>query len=328
MYLSLKGLNAVEIHNGLAATLKGEAKSDSTVTPYLRKPSFSSPKKRQPYESPAPIPNELDEAVLLDVSEKPFASVRQLARKIHLHYFTVYNHITNELGFTVRCFRWVPHFLSEPNKHNRIQLSSELFEMLQHQKDREWHDIITLDEFWFYFATDHGRIWLPEGTEAPERERITIQSRKIMVTIVWNPTGLYQIVALPKGMKFNADYYISQILDPLAEWRRSQVAGPDRRLHVHVDNAHPRTAKKVTEFLAGNGMKTASHSSCSLDLAPCNLHLFGCIKGRLAGPSFEEPDQLLQAIDAVFRSIEKPHWNACFRSGWTDWRNVVWQLVI
>jgi hypothetical protein len=44
MYLSLKGLNAVEIHNDLVDTLKGEAKSYSTVTYYLRKPSFSSPR--------------------------------------------------------------------------------------------------------------------------------------------------------------------------------------------------------------------------------------------------------------------------------------------
>jgi hypothetical protein len=44
MYLSLKGLNAVKIHNNLVATLKGEAKSYSTVADYLRKPSFSSPK--------------------------------------------------------------------------------------------------------------------------------------------------------------------------------------------------------------------------------------------------------------------------------------------
>jgi hypothetical protein len=31
----------------------------------------------------------------------------------------------------------------------------------------------------------------------------------------------------------------------------------------------------------------------------------GCIKGRLAGASFEERDQLLQAIDAIFQSIEE-----------------------
>jgi hypothetical protein len=32
---------------------------------------------------------------------------------------------------------------------------------------------------------------------------------------------------------------------------------------------------------------------------------FGCIKGRFAGASFEEPDQPLQAIDAIFQSIEE-----------------------
>jgi hypothetical protein len=61
-------------------------------------------------------------------------------------------------------------------------------------------------------------------------------------------------------------------------------------------------------------MKRASHLPYSPDLAPCDFYLFWHIKGRLAGASFEEPDQLLQVIDAIFQSIEKPHWNACFKS--------------
>jgi hypothetical protein len=65
MYLSLKGLNAVEIHNDHVATLKGEAKSHSTVTCYLRKLSFSSPKTPEPSASPAPILNESDQAILV-----------------------------------------------------------------------------------------------------------------------------------------------------------------------------------------------------------------------------------------------------------------------
>jgi hypothetical protein len=121
--------------------------------------------------------------------------------------------------------------------------------MLQHQKYRAWHNTVTLDESWFYFTTDRERIWLPEGTEALERERITVQSRKMMETIVWNPTGFFRIVALPKEMKFHADYYICHILDPLAEWRRGQVRGSDRRLHVHAYNAHPYTAKKFLNSL-------------------------------------------------------------------------------
>jgi hypothetical protein len=71
MYLSLKGLNAGEIHYDLVATLNGEAKSYSTVTYYLRKPSFSSPKTARPSESPAPIFNESNEAILLALFEEP-----------------------------------------------------------------------------------------------------------------------------------------------------------------------------------------------------------------------------------------------------------------
>jgi transposase len=86
------------------------------------------------------------------------------------------------------------------------------------------------------------------------------------------------------------DSYISHKLDSLAEWRMSQVVGSDRRLHVHADNACPHTAKKVTEFLAGNGMKRAPHSPHSPDLPACDFYLFEYIKGRLAGTSFEEPN--------------------------------------
>jgi hypothetical protein len=119
MDLSLKGLNAVEIHNDLAATLNGEAKSYSTVTYDLRKLTFSSPKTPQPSESPAPILNESDETILLTLSEEPFASVWQLARRTHPHGFTVYDHLTRKLGFTVRYLYLVPHLLSEADKHTR-----------------------------------------------------------------------------------------------------------------------------------------------------------------------------------------------------------------
>jgi hypothetical protein len=139
MYLSLKDLNAVEIHNDFVATLKGEVKSCRAVTYDLRKLSFSSPKTLQSSESPSPILNELNETILLTLSAQPFASVRQLEPRIYLHPSTIYNHLTHKFGFTLRYLRWVPHLLSEADKHTRAQLLLELFEMLQHQKDRVWH---------------------------------------------------------------------------------------------------------------------------------------------------------------------------------------------
>jgi histone-lysine N-methyltransferase SETMAR len=64
-------------------------------------------------------------------------------------------------------------------------------------------------------------------------------------------------------------------------------------------------------------MKRAPHPPYSLDLTPCTFSLFGYVKSRLAGASFEQPDQLLQAIDAFFRSIEKATLERLFQE-WTD----------
>jgi hypothetical protein len=197
MYLSLKGLNAVEIHNNLLATLKGEAKSHRIVTDYLRKLSFSSPKTPQPFESPAPIPNESDETTLLALSTEPFASARQLARRINLQPSTVYDYLTHKLGFAIRYLRWVPHLLSKANKHSRTQLSFELFEMLQHQKDRAWHDIVTLNEAWSISRQITSRSGFLKELK-PRRGRITVLSRKRVVTIVWNPPGFYRLSQFPR----------------------------------------------------------------------------------------------------------------------------------
>jgi ABC-type uncharacterized transport system YnjBCD substrate-binding protein len=58
--------------------------------------------------------------------------------------------------------------------------------MLEIQQVRSWHDIVTLDELWFYLSTDQEMIWLQSNEKVPTRERNTIQSKKLMLTIVWN----------------------------------------------------------------------------------------------------------------------------------------------
>jgi hypothetical protein len=46
-------------------------------------------------------------------------------------------------------------------------------------------------------------------------------------------------------------------------------------------------------------MKRTPHPPYSPDLALCDLYVFGYIKGRLASASFKEPDQPLQAVNAI-----------------------------
>jgi hypothetical protein len=67
-----------------------------------------------------------------------------------------------------------------------------------------------------------------------------------------------------KSRKFNASYYIVEILEPLSQWLSIEAAGNERTLLVHADNAHPHTAKLSTQYFNENRMKSAPHPPYSI----------------------------------------------------------------
>jgi hypothetical protein len=145
-----------------------------------------------------------------------------------------------------------------------VTLLQELLPMLERQKQRPWHDIVTLDESWFYLNTNHELIWLQPDGEIPETEWRTIQSEKVMLTIVWNLSGFHLINVLPKGFKFNASFYVTQILGPLSDWRRTQVGRTNRKLWVHADNARPHIATVKLQFMQQNAMRRVPYLPSSI----------------------------------------------------------------
>jgi hypothetical protein len=42
--------------------------------------------------------------------------------------------------------------------------------MLEVQRDRAWHDIVTFDGSWFSLSADYEFVWLPRDEKVPERE--------------------------------------------------------------------------------------------------------------------------------------------------------------
>jgi hypothetical protein len=212
LYLAKKGLRVTEIHRDLEETLVPEAIASSTVTFHLRAPRLRTANEGEEEQGEVTPVAEVDETILKALADEPFSSVRELEWHTCLSRTAVHRHLTRSLGFTVRHIRWVPHRLSDDQKRMRVSVSSELLRLLEQQERRAWHDVITLDEFWFYFSTDHEFIWLAPGEDIPERGRHTIHSPKTMVTIAWNTTGFHVVTALRKGAKFNATYYTTEIL--------------------------------------------------------------------------------------------------------------------
>jgi hypothetical protein len=138
-------------------------------------------------------------------------------------------------------------------------MAVELLQVLSVQNTRHWHDIVTLDESWIYLFSDHDLIWTAPAEIVVDRERHTVQSPKSMLTVVWNPVGSRVLKTLPKGRKFNAQYYINDILAAISDWRRQTGGAQPNKLWVHSDNARPHTAKMSRDYTGLNRMKQATH---------------------------------------------------------------------
>jgi hypothetical protein len=65
-------------------------------------------------------------------------------------------------------------------------MASELLRVFSGQMTRQWHDIVTLDEAWIHLYPEHELLWVSLGETVPDRERQTIQSPKLTLTVVCN----------------------------------------------------------------------------------------------------------------------------------------------
>jgi hypothetical protein len=133
-----------------------------------------------------------------------------------------------------------------------------------------------------------------------------------MLIIVWNPQEFHLVNVLPKECKFNTDYYITELLSTFSDWRLTQKRRIDRKLLFNTDNTCQYTVQASTDFLEAHGMEKAPHSPYSPDRALSDVDIFGHVKNRLAGASFADADELLEAMMTILGEIEKVALEAIF----------------
>jgi hypothetical protein len=129
-----KGLAAVVIYKDLVAALGAEAISDPLVMRCLQEAKFATSNLEVTFSEPIQEYNDGDQATLPTLDEQPFASIRQLARLIHLPRTTRPRRLTESLEFQVCHVRWVPYQLSDAQRSNRIEFSQALPSVLRTQQ--------------------------------------------------------------------------------------------------------------------------------------------------------------------------------------------------
>jgi hypothetical protein len=95
-------------------------------------------------------------------------------------------------------------------------------------------------------------------------------------------------------------YYYDNVLADIVSLR---LAGEERQLCLHADNARVHPTQKCRDFCREDGLWSLPHLSYSHDLAPSDFFLFGHVKQSLAGMIFASRHELFEAILSVVMKI-------------------------
>jgi hypothetical protein len=134
---------------------------------------------------------------------------------------------------------------------------------------------------------------------------MVIRAGKVMLTIVWSPD------ALRKGGQFNSSSFGQNILCELPP------TGTVKPILIHMDNASPHPLKATLAYMKAFNFRPMQHPPVSPDLVSSDFYLFGTIKGRLRGRTFQDARGLLEAISEMTGSIRSIELDAVF-CNWED----------
>jgi hypothetical protein len=59
--------------------------------------------------------------------------------------------------------------------------------MLEVQRDRAWHDIVTLDESCFYLSTNYEFVWLPRDEQVPGNRYCFLMYLSSLISLMFRP---------------------------------------------------------------------------------------------------------------------------------------------
>jgi hypothetical protein len=116
--------------------------------------------------------------------------------------------------------------------------------LLDFQRD-SFHDIMIFHESWFDRSRDYENGQPASLAEPPEREKKTIASPKLTLSIAWNPSGFRFVDGLPKDLTFHGPSFANKIL--------AQIV-------VHADSYRPHLANAIQNGI--NDIPLRLHSVC------------------------------------------------------------------
>ena len=114
------------------------------------------------------------------------------------------------------CARWLPHLLTEEQKHNALNVPRELLKTYKGCNSRVISKFLTGDETWMHMFEPQRRAdkkqWKRKDQKRPCIAKRTISSRKMLFAIFYNSSGPVVQVPCPSGYTVTGRFYKNSVL--------------------------------------------------------------------------------------------------------------------
>ncbi|GFU20376.1 mariner Mos1 transposase [Trichonephila clavipes] len=139
-------------------------------------------------------------------------TVRELCEKIpEVSKTTIDKILTEHLGYSKVCARWVPKMLTADHKLQRGIEAAQEFLAFHGTTEEEFLDsIVTGDETWVHYTTPETRQskqWKHPSSPKAKKFKQILSAGKIMASIFWDRKGVLLCEFMPRGTTINADRY-------------------------------------------------------------------------------------------------------------------------
>jgi ABC-type antimicrobial peptide transport system ATPase subunit len=203
----------------------------------------------------------------------PFTSARHISERMNESRDAILRSLMNEMKREKLIFKWVSYIVSDKNKIKCARIDSERLEVLE-QSPKKRKNLVMGDDNWIYWSTPLDSQSLAEGSARPSISKIVMESKKMMVFVVFSLREFLAVKLLSDRVPLDSHFMIydifSEINNKIAETRQEMRI---EHLDLHIYTAPANNSRQTGDAFNWVDLKEILH--------PCLLDLFLATFGPL-----------------------------------------------
>ena len=197
-------------------------------------------------------------------AEDPRITCYSIAQSLEISSSIAFKIVTKILGKRKLVAKFVPHALTEKQKHNRIVMCKSHLSRFKHYGQAFLKRIVAVDETWARCYEPelkrHFAEWCGKEDKRPVKMRQSGSKLKQMIIFAYSSEKVVLVNAVPPGSSVYQEYYkgfLTRLRQAIREKQPQLADASPIRLQ---DNASCHTAEIVTGVLDRFGSETRAHT--------------------------------------------------------------------